>query len=463
MLPQVLVLSLALAPNLVSAALFPKSSQVKMIGHKEFKEAMKQNMTSVVAFVAPWCGHCQRMAPEYSKAALGVHPLIPFYAVDCDAAANKRLCADQGVKGFPTVKLFPRGKQMKSVEFDGPQRSASEFYYFAQRGIPGKFKKIHQFEEMDQINDKKILNKHRALLMRKKGKQPLLWSVLANKYGDDIEFFSHRDRRGKSSVKMGFEAGEPDESKVLIYPAGETKPVQFMGILKHDSLSKFFDSLLDGTANLEELNAAAAAEEFTPDPEELEIQRQQEAEMLKLAHGGFADMIDFEQALKDGSAKNFHDTNGYPGMMGGAQPKGGNAKKQESSLSSSSSSSSTKSKKIKMPMTDEAGQVVMDVPTAAATATPTETQAEEVRETSTPESVPEQESIPEQEMEPEAKEEPAPEPEVESQPEPVLEAEPETSSFVAEEVTAEGTTPAPEPFVEPSEDAGAEEHVKDEL
>ena len=85
---QLLVLSLALAPNLVSAALFPRNSQVKMIGHKEFKEAMKQNvfilysvppnqllsnfalpqMTSVVAFVAPWCGvspdsHAYSMIP----------------------------------------------------------------------------------------------------------------------------------------------------------------------------------------------------------------------------------------------------------------------------------------------------------------------------------------------------------------------------------------------------------------
>ena len=88
--------------------------------------------------------------------------------------------------------------------------------------------------------------------------------------------------------------------------------------MKLDSMTKFFDSLLDGTADLEELNAAAAAEEFVPDPEELEIEKQQEAEMLKLAHGGFSNMIDFEAAVKGGSAKDFHQKNGYPGMMGGA-------------------------------------------------------------------------------------------------------------------------------------------------
>ena len=44
------------------------------------------------------------MAPEFSQAALGVYPMIPFYAVDCDKQSNKRLCAEQGVHGFPTIK-----------------------------------------------------------------------------------------------------------------------------------------------------------------------------------------------------------------------------------------------------------------------------------------------------------------------------------------------------------------------
>lgn len=46
------------------------------------------------------------MVPEYSKAAESLNKLIPAYAVDCDDEANKRLCAEQGVKGFPTVKVY---------------------------------------------------------------------------------------------------------------------------------------------------------------------------------------------------------------------------------------------------------------------------------------------------------------------------------------------------------------------
>lgn len=130
--------------------------------------------------------------------------------------------------------------------------------------------------------------------------------------------------------------------------------------MKHDSLSKFFDSILDGTADLSVANEEAATEEFIPDPEVLEIERQQEAEMLKLAHGGFSDMIDFEAALKDTAAKNFHAQNGYPGMMGAA-PNVDQKYLKKPAGEGESSSSSSKSKKIRMPMTGDAGEIVMDV------------------------------------------------------------------------------------------------------
>jgi protein disulfide-isomerase A6 len=69
----------------------------------------------------------------------------------------------------------------------------------------------------------------RALLLTKDKKIPLLWQVLSVKYGKKIIFASHRDRKGKSSVSMGLEAGERDEAKVLIYPPGQTDYIRFEG------------------------------------------------------------------------------------------------------------------------------------------------------------------------------------------------------------------------------------------
>ena len=82
---------------------------------------------------------------------------------------------------------------------------------------------MHEGADIGQVVDK-----HRAIVMLKSNKMPILWQALANKYSEKMAFFNHRDRRGKSSVTLGFEAGG-DEAKVLIIPAGETKPSQYMG------------------------------------------------------------------------------------------------------------------------------------------------------------------------------------------------------------------------------------------
>ena len=147
------------------------------------------------------------------------------------------------------------------------------------------------------------------------------------------------------------------------------------GIQKHDSLSKFFDSVLDGTADLTTLNAQAADEEFVPDEKDLEIERMQEAQRIALAHGGFTDLIDFEEAIKNGAGADFHEKNGYPGMMGGGMPKKdkegtekdeekGEKKEEEDilrkMLKASQEAERKEREQPKMAKTGDAGQVVLE-------------------------------------------------------------------------------------------------------
>nr|VWP02238.1 Indoleacetamide hydrolase (IAH) (EC (Indole-3-acetamide hydrolase) [Ganoderma boninense] len=381
-------LVVAMTPSLASAALFPKDTLVKQLDAKGFRKAMKENATSVVAFVAPWCGHCQRMAPEFSKAALGVYPMIPFYAVDCDKQSNKQLCAEQGVQGFPTVKA------RLSSRADIPH-NVKKVYHL--EDLPAWVEEVRNFRRnaLSCANFLiRVQNKSapRAVLLNQGKHIPLLWQTLGNKYKGQITFAIHRDRKGKSSVKMGLEKGEPKSSKVLLYPAGSTDYVRYEGIQKHDSLSKFFDSVLDGTADLSTLNKQAAEEEFVPDEEMLEIERKQEAQRMALAHGGFNDLIDFEEAIKNGAGADFHEKHGFPGMMGGALPKKGEAKgaaEEEDPirkiLKAQQEAEKSEREKPKMAKTDEAGQVVFTpevtghpkTPVAGESATTAETDAAE--------------------------------------------------------------------------------------
>ncbi|KAF8888079.1 hypothetical protein BD779DRAFT_1525488 [Infundibulicybe gibba] len=293
---QILALTIALSSQLASAAIFPSDTTVKMLDAKGFKKAMKANQTSMVAFVAPWCGHCQRMAPEYSKASLGLYPLIPTYAVDCDDDKNKRLCADQASIHYS----IPAWVAITPMVYDIAERTASGFFYWASRRIPATVHKIYHHPDIQPWVEKDV-EQHRILLLTKDKRVPLLWKVLGNKYMGQLNLASHRDRKGKTSVKMGLEAGGKKEAKILVYPSGSTTPIRYEGLNKLDSLSKFFDSILDGTADL---------------TVEIEIEQKQEAQRIALAHGGFVDLVDFEEAIKNGAGADFHDTNGYPGMMG---------------------------------------------------------------------------------------------------------------------------------------------------
>ncbi|GBE86733.1 thioredoxin-like protein [Sparassis latifolia] len=257
------VLTFAFAPSMVSAALFPADTKVKMLDANSFRKAMKQNMTSVVAFVAPWCGHCQRMAPEFSKAAVALTPMVPLYAVDCDDEANKRLCAEQGVQGFPTVKLFPRGGQSRAVSFDSNERTSKAFFYWASKNIPHA---VRRLDTVTNINDwvEDNITKPSAILLHPGKEIPLMWKSLGNKYKDAISFAIHRDKTGKSAVKLGAEDHASKASRILVYPPGSTEFVRYDGTQKFQQVSKFFDSIVDGTADFM-VPKETEAEEPTPE------------------------------------------------------------------------------------------------------------------------------------------------------------------------------------------------------
>lgn len=257
------LLVLALSPVMAYAAMFPASSKVKVVDAKGFERAMKINQTSLVAFVAPWCGHCQRMVPEYSKAADSLNPLIPAYAVDCDDDANKRLCSEQGVKGFPTVKLFPRGKYQAPMLYEG-ERTASAFFKYASLRVPNGPDKLMKVADLKPWTEKHK-SADRALLLTKDSKVPLLWKVVSSKYHGKLRFGTHRDDKSLAAAEVGINLGEGKGSKVLIYPAGSDEPVLYEGRTKLKELTKFFDSILDGSAELKVAKKEKVGEEHPKD------------------------------------------------------------------------------------------------------------------------------------------------------------------------------------------------------
>ena len=66
-----------------------------------------QKQVVMVEFYAPWCGHCKNLAPEWASASKELDGTVVLAAID--ATVHESAAGQFGIKGFPTIKVFPPG------------------------------------------------------------------------------------------------------------------------------------------------------------------------------------------------------------------------------------------------------------------------------------------------------------------------------------------------------------------
>ncbi|XP_046383007.1 protein disulfide-isomerase A6 homolog [Ischnura elegans] len=100
-----------------AAALYPSSSSVVDLTPSNFDRlVIDSDEVWVVEFFAPWCGHCQKLVPDYTKAANALKGVVKVGAVNADE--HNSLAGKYGIKGFPTIKIFGADKK-KPEDFNG--------------------------------------------------------------------------------------------------------------------------------------------------------------------------------------------------------------------------------------------------------------------------------------------------------------------------------------------------------
>jgi thioredoxin len=67
----------------------------------------------LVEFFAPWCGHCQRLAPVLRDLAAQYAGRVKFVLMNVDE--QQRIASQQGVNGTPTLLFYNRGKLIDRV------------------------------------------------------------------------------------------------------------------------------------------------------------------------------------------------------------------------------------------------------------------------------------------------------------------------------------------------------------
>ncbi|XP_025092026.1 protein disulfide-isomerase A6 homolog [Pomacea canaliculata] len=93
------------------------------------EEVLNYDGMVLVEFYAPWCGHCKNLAPHWAQAATDLKGKVKVCAID--ATVNTVMSNRYGIRGFPTIKMFPAGKKDGEAEdYDGG-RTASDIVQWA--------------------------------------------------------------------------------------------------------------------------------------------------------------------------------------------------------------------------------------------------------------------------------------------------------------------------------------------
>ncbi|KAL8730178.1 MAG: hypothetical protein Q9166_004261 [cf. Caloplaca sp. 2 TL-2023] len=105
-----------------------------------------------VKFYAPWCHHCQALAPSWHQMAKELQGKLNIGEVNCDVEA--RLCKDVRVKGYPTIHFFRGGER---VEYEG-LRGLGDLVSYAKKALDvgmgvnhvdaAEFKELEELEEV---------------------------------------------------------------------------------------------------------------------------------------------------------------------------------------------------------------------------------------------------------------------------------------------------------------------------
>ncbi|SCU98886.1 LAME_0G00936g1_1 [Lachancea meyersii CBS 8951] len=211
--------------NAQQEATAPEGSAVVKLTSETFGDFVKEHPLVLAEFYAPWCGHCKTLAPHYVEAAAALESKdILLAQVDC--TEETELCMEQGIRGYPTLKVFKNHQIESPSEYQGGRTAQSIIAYMTAQSMPA----VSVISGEDAADDfKDVLAESPSAVIVDGGVSGLndTFHELAELFRDDFVF-----------VQYNQTGAEPQLS---IYLPKEAEPINFSG--KNSSLTHLVEWL----------------------------------------------------------------------------------------------------------------------------------------------------------------------------------------------------------------------------
>ncbi|CAJ1971898.1 unnamed protein product [Sphenostylis stenocarpa] len=142
-----------------STQISAKKDFVLSLGSSNFSDTVAKHNFIVVAFYAPWCGHCKKLAPEYEKAASILSSLdnpVLLAKVDANEKKNKGIAKEFKVQGFPTIKILRNGGKVVQ-DYKGPRDASGIVDYLKKQSGPATAEIKSAEDATILIEEKKVV------------------------------------------------------------------------------------------------------------------------------------------------------------------------------------------------------------------------------------------------------------------------------------------------------------------
>lgn len=90
------------------------SQHLVHLTNSNFDEKMGDGKVYFIKFYAPWCGHCKRLAPTWKELAEDFKSSSKIAIAHVDCTTDREVCTTADIKGYPTLKVFHKGEEVKA-------------------------------------------------------------------------------------------------------------------------------------------------------------------------------------------------------------------------------------------------------------------------------------------------------------------------------------------------------------